>query len=111
MRLVVMSLSILTVLAGCSSSNDTDQAASYCAVVESTAAAYDVGPFSAEQVSETGHGSIVMAKRAAMAERKDAAPAEIRGYWDTVTAAPGDVDPADAVLARARIDAFEAEHC
>lgn len=94
-----------TLLVSCSSSGEDADA--YCAVVQRTAEVMADRFDPADSTSENAES--VATKRAAMAELRDVAPAEIRGYWDTVY--EGDGDLAETDLARQRIDAFEAEHC
>jgi hypothetical protein len=87
-------------VAGCSS--DPEPAASgpsvesYCAVVADTSSAMA--------------GTDPATKRPAMARRRDAAPAEIRGDWDVVFAIEVG-DPTERALAQGRVDAFDAAHC
>lgn len=97
MSLVRAGLALSVVLAvGCSATEEVDGVAGYCAVVERTEAA----------MAGTDPGT----KRPAMAELRDAAPAEIRGDWDVVFALEAG-DPTERALAQGRIDAFDAERC
>lgn len=91
-RIFIIAAAALAV-AGCSSSPEGVEA--YCSTVERTATAMA--------------GTDVATKRPAMIELRDAAPAEIRGYWDDYVA--DETELAQRDLARERIAAFEAEHC
>lgn len=97
MRLLAAVALIVGVSVGCASSDPAPSSSeAYCAVVERTAGAMA--------------GADAAVKRPAMAERRDAAPPEIRADWDTVfDLEPG--DPTTRALAQDRIDAFDAEHC
>jgi outer membrane murein-binding lipoprotein Lpp len=95
---IVAALVIVTGLAGCSSNEPEPSSPvdAYCAVVADTAAAMA--------------GTDPATKRPAMARRRDAAPAEIRGDWDVVFAIEVG-DPTERALAQGRVDAFDAAHC
>lgn len=93
MRLIA--LPALLVAAVCACASDPDPVVVYCQVVEDTASAMA--------------GTDPSVKRPAMFELRDAAPDELRGYWDAYVAA--ETELAERDLARERIGAFEAEHC
>jgi hypothetical protein len=92
---------------GAACSAEPDPTDVYCATVERTsdvmAYTYDGSGPSSEQSRRVDE------KQAAMAELRDVAPAELRGYWDDVVA--DDTELAQRTLARERIATFEDEHC
>lgn len=102
---LLVALFVAVVLAGCSSQPDGTEA--YCAAVERNELAM------ADPTAEPGsaeHTEAVAVKRAAMAQLRDLAPAEIRDDWD-VWFEPGAADSSARDVARANVASFEAEHC
>lgn len=95
-RVVAVLVVCVFMLTACGGNPEPDGNAAYCAVVVRTEAAMA--------------GTDPATKRPAMAELRDAAPAEIRSDWDTVFEVEP-MDPTTRELAQERIDRFNAEHC
>jgi hypothetical protein len=115
MRPTLLAAALVLALAGCSSAATDTGADAYCATVERTATAVDIGtrPTNMTAAEERAWVAKAEGMRAAMFERRDVAPAEIRPYWDTVARDLGGEQVAveERELADRRIGEFEASNC